>query len=57
MSLKQKTAKVDRMLRDSGFEFHRENHGVIIYENKFTGTILERRGNKLSRPKKLRQTS
>lgn len=57
MSGKQKTAKVDRMLRDSGFEFHRENHGVIIYENKFTGTLLERRGNKLSRPKKLRQTS
>lgn len=57
MSGKQKTAKVDRMLRDSGFEFHRENHGVIIYENKFTGTLLERRGNKLSEPKKLRKTS
>lgn len=51
MSLKQKTAKVDKMLRDSGFEFHRENDGVIIYENKFTGTILERRGNKISKLK------
>lgn len=55
MSGKQKTAKVDRMLRDSGFEFHRENHGVIIYENKFTGTMLERRGNKISKPKKARK--
>lgn len=35
------------MLRDSGFEFHREENGVVVYENKFTGLMITRRKNKI----------
>lgn len=42
-----KTKKLDAMLRDSGFEFHREENGVVVYENKFTGLMIARRKNKI----------
>lgn len=42
-----KTEKLDTILRNSGFEFHREENGVTVYENKFTGLMITRRKNKI----------
>lgn len=47
-----KTEKLDAALRDSGFEFHRNENGTIIYENRYTGLMLARRGNKIDARRK-----